>query len=221
MSIATHLNQIKQSLLPCVTLVAVSKFHPNDAILEAYQAGQRVFGESRVQELVDKHHSLPTDIEWHLIGHLQTNKVKQVVSFVALIHSVDSLKLLQEINKEAARINRIVPCLLQVHIAQESSKFGFSPEECVYLINNGSLIDLKHVQLQGVMGMATLTDDVAQVTAEFNALKRQFDTLKRTYFPNDAHFKEISMGMSDDYPLAVQAGSTLVRIGSLIFGNRQ
>ncbi|OPZ98997.1 MAG: hypothetical protein BWY72_00562 [Bacteroidetes bacterium ADurb.Bin416] len=220
MSVSTNLTQIKATLPPSVTLVAVSKFHPLEAIQEAYATGHRVFGESRVQELVEKQRQLPDDIEWHLIGHLQTNKVKQVVPFVGLIHSVDSLKLLQEINKEAAHINRVVPCLLQIHIAEEPGKFGFSPDACTDLVTSGQLLDYKHVSVRGLMGMATFTDNTAQVQREFEGLKQLFDTLKHTHYPSDPTFSVLSMGMSDDYPLAVQAGSTMVRIGSRIFGDR-
>lgn len=220
MSIRTSLLELKAALPSTVTLVAVSKFHPLEAIQEAYETGQRVFGESRVQELVEKQRLLPSDIEWHLIGHLQTNKVKQVVPFISLIHSVDSLKVLQEINKEAARIGRVVPCLLQVHIADEERKFGFSPEACIDLVSSGQLLDYRNVSIRGLMGMATFTDDRAQVEREFKSLKQLFDTLKQTHFPSDPTFSVLSMGMSDDYPLAVQTGSTMVRVGSLIFGNR-
>ena len=220
MSIRTSLLELKAALPSTVTLVAVSKFHPLEAIQEAYETGQRVFGESRVQELVEKQRLLPADIEWHLIGHLQTNKVKQVVPFISLIHSVDSLKVLQEINKEAARIGRVVPCLLQIHIADEESKFGFSPEGCIDLVSSGQLLDYRNVSIRGLMGMATFTDDRAQVEREFKSLKQLFDTLKQTHFPSDPTFSVLSMGMSDDYPLAVQTGSTMVRVGSLIFGNR-
>lgn len=221
MSIRANLIRIRSELPSTVTLVAVSKFHPKEALLEAYEAGQRVFGESRVQELVEKQAALPKDIEWHFIGHLQTNKVKQVVPFVSLIHSVDSLKLLQEINKEAARINRVVPCLLQLHIAQEEQKFGFKVEECNELLSDGTLINLKHIRIRGIMGMATLTDDESVINNEFISLRAFFDDIKQALFPSEQHFKVVSMGMSDDYPLAVQAGSTMIRVGSLIFGDRQ
>lgn len=220
MSIRSNLLQLKAALPPTVTLVAVSKFHPLDAILEAYASGHRVFGESRVQELVEKHRQLPADIDWHLIGHLQTNKVKQVVPFVGLIHSVDSLKLLQEINKEAASVDRVVPCLLQVHIAKELGKYGFTPEACSDLVSSGQLLDYRHVSIRGLMGMATFTDDQQQVLREFTNLKHLFETLKQTHYPSDPTFSVLSMGMSDDYSLAVQAGSTMVRIGSRIFGDR-
>ncbi len=221
MSIRASLERIRSELPQTVTLVAVSKFHPMEAILEAYGAGQRVFGESRVQELVEKQASLPKDIEWHFIGHLQTNKVKQVVPFVSMIHSVDSLKLLQEINKEAARINRVVPCLLQLHIAREVQKFGFTLDECRKLVSDGTFMELKHIRILGVMGMATLTNDESLIKTEFITLRRFFDELKAQHYPSDPLFSEVSMGMSHDYPLAVQAGSTMIRVGSLIFGDRQ
>jgi pyridoxal phosphate enzyme (YggS family) len=221
MSIRANLECLRSELPSTVTLVAVSKFHPKEALLEAYEAGQRVFGESRVQELVEKQAALPKDIEWHLIGHLQTNKVKQVVPFISLIHSVDSLKLLQEINKEAARIDRVVPCLLQLHIAQEEQKFGFTLKECRELLSDGTLINLKHIRIQGVMGMATLTDNESEINKEFKTLRAFFDDIKQALFPSEPQFKVVSMGMSDDYPLAVQAGSTMIRVGSLIFGDRQ
>lgn len=220
MSIRANLERLRSDLPSTVTLVAVSKFHPKEALMEAYDAGQRVFGESRVQDLVEKQAALPKDIEWHLIGHLQTNKVKQVVPFVSLIHSVDSLKLLQEINKEAARINRVVPCLLQLHIAQEEQKFGFSVKECKELFSDGTLIDLKHIRIRGVMGMATLTENESLINTEFHSLRAFFDDIKKTHYPSDPQFNMVSMGMSQDYPLAVQAGSTMVRVGSLIFGDR-
>lgn len=221
MSIRTNLERLRSELPSTVTLVAVSKFHPKEALLEAYEAGQRVFGESRVQELVEKQAVLPKDIEWHFIGHLQTNKVKQVVPFISLIHSVDSLKLLQEINKEAARINRVVPCLLQLHIAQEVQKFGFTAEACRELFSDGTLMNLKYIRIRGVMGMATLTDDASLINKEFTTLRSFYDDMKKTHYPSDPQFKVVSMGMSDDYPLAVQAGSTMIRVGSLLFGDRQ
>lgn len=221
MSIRANLERLRSELPSTVTLVAVSKFHPKEALMEAYEAGQRIFGESRVQELVEKQAALPKDIEWHFIGHLQTNKIKQLVPFVSLIHSVDSLKLLQEINKEAARINRVVPCLLQLHIAQEEQKFGFSVEECRELVSDGTLINLKHIRIRGVMGMATLTDDESEINNEFKTLRAFFDDIKKTNYPSDPLFNVVSMGMSDDYPLAVQAGSTTIRVGSLVFGDRQ
>ncbi|MDP4278047.1 MAG: YggS family pyridoxal phosphate-dependent enzyme [Bacteroidota bacterium] len=220
MSVTENLNDTLKSLPKGITLVAVSKFHPNESILEAYKAGQRVFGESRVQELIEKQKTLPSDIQWHFIGHLQTNKVKQIIPFVALIHSIDSVRLLSEIDKEAKRIGRVIPCLLQIHVAQEETKFGFSPEECLNLFASGTYIDFRNVKLKGLMGMASLTENASQIRSEFNCLKQCFDQVKQTYFPSDASFRELSMGMSNDYPIAIEEGSTMVRIGSLIFGER-
>jgi len=221
MSVTANLNCIRQSLPKNVTLVAVSKFHPDEAILEAYKTGHKTFGESRVQELVEKQKTLPKDIQWHLIGHLQTNKIRQIAPFVALIHSVDSLRLLSEINKEAERIGRIIPCLLQLHIAKEETKYGFSLEECHELFKSGAYIDFRSIKLKGLMGMASLTDNAKQIHSEFRTLKHLFNEVKKIYFPSDTAFCELSMGMSDDYPIALEEGSTMVRIGSLIFGNRE
>jgi PLP dependent protein len=220
MSISSEIQRLKQELPAGTNLVAVSKFHPAEAVQEAYSAGQRIFGESRVQELCEKVNVCPDDVEWHFIGHLQTNKIKQIVPFISLIQGVDSLRLLQEINKEASKINRIVPCLLQIFIACEETKFGLSPDECRELVASGILIDLPFVEIRGLMGMASLTNDQTQVRTEFHTLKALFDDLKSTYFSEKPSFKELSMGMSDDYPMAVQEGSTMVRIGSRIFGNR-
>ncbi len=218
--VAKNIAQIRATLPSHVRLVAVSKFHPAEMIREAYDAGQRIFGESRVQELLLKKPVLPDDIEWHFIGHLQTNKVKQIVPFVSMIHSIDTPKLLQEINKAAEHIDRKISCLLQIHIAREESKFGFSFEECREYLRSGAWKDLHSVQLCGVMGMATLTDDREQIKSEFLSLHKFFNEIKKDYFSEDESFREISMGMSDDYPLAIEAGSTLVRIGSRIFGER-
>jgi PLP dependent protein len=201
-------------------LIAVSKTKPNEALLNLYNKGQRAFGENYVQELVDKNATLPKDIEWHFIGHLQSNKVKYIAPFVHFIHSVDSLKLLLEINKQAAKNNRIVKCLLQFHIADEETKFGFDTEGVDELINNLKENDLSNVAICGVMGMATFTDDKVQVRREFKKLKQVFDTLKSTYFVDSQLFTHISMGMSDDYKMAIEEGSTMVRIGSLLFGKR-
>lgn len=203
-----------------VTLVAVSKTKPVEEILPIYDAGQRIFGENKVQELCDKYDVMPKDIQWHLIGHLQTNKVKYVAPFVALIHAVDSLKLLQEINKQAKKNNRVIPCLLQFHIADEETKFGLSLEEGNELLKNDEFKLLENIQLAGVMGMATFTDDTTQVQNEFRTLKSIFDNLKLNHFSSSTHFKEISMGMSGDYEIAIKEGSTMVRIGSKIFGER-
>ena len=201
-------------------LVAVSKTKPNDAILDAYHAGQRVFGENYVQELVDKQASLPTDIEWHLIGHLQTNKVKYIAPFVAWIHAVDSEKLLAEINKQAVKSNRIINCLLQVHIAVEESKFGFSPDEIKDFCTSLDLAKYPNVAIRGLMGMASFTDDTNIIRKEFQLLKQTFDELKEKHFSTLNNFTEISMGMSSDWPLAIEEGSTIVRVGSAIFGSR-
>lgn len=220
MSITTQLLSVQQHIPLHVRLVAVSKFHPNEAIEEAYEAGQRVFGESKVQELCSKYETLPKDIEWHFIGHLQTNKVKYIVPFVSLIHAVDSEKLLLEINKAAAKANRTVACLLQVHIAQEETKFGFSFEECREFVASGRWKSLPNIQIAGLMGMATYTDNVAQVRREFSSLNQLFNELKSTFFQENSYFCELSMGMSDDHQVAIEEGSTLVRIGSTIFGNR-
>ncbi|MBO5251582.1 MAG: YggS family pyridoxal phosphate-dependent enzyme [Bacteroidaceae bacterium] len=219
--IQSHIKEIQTELPEHVRLVAVSKFHPNEALLEAYKAGQRIFGESKVQEMTQKYETLPKDIEWHFIGHLQTNKIKYMAPYVALIHGVDSYKLLEEINKQAAKVQRIIPCLLQIHIAQEETKFGFSWEECRQMLNEGNWRNLTHVQISGVMGMATNTEDETEIANEFDQLNRFFHELKQTYFNEVPTFKEISMGMSDDYPIAIEKGSTLVRIGSKIFGERQ
>jgi len=219
MSITSEILKLNSELPTYVKLVAVSKFHPVAAIEEAYTAGQRIFGESRVQELCEKQPLLPQDIEWHFIGHLQTNKIKQIVPFVSLIHGVDSLRLLKEINKEGEKAGRVVPCLLQIFVAQEETKFGLSPEECLSLISEGVLKTLPFVEIRGLMGMASLTNNQAQIRAEFGQLKVLFDELK--ILLNMSAFKELSMGMSDDYPLAVECGSTMVRIGSRIFGHRE
>lgn len=218
--IQEQINEINANLPEHVRLVAVSKFHPIEALEEAYAAGQRIFGESKVQEMTQKQEALPKDIEWHFIGHLQTNKIKYMAPYVALIHGVDSYKLLAEINKQAAKVGRIIPCLLQIHIAKEETKFGFSTDECLQMLEEGNWKSLDHVQIAGVMGMATNTDDEAEISNEFETLSRFFHTLQTQYFQERPYFKEISMGMSDDYPIAIEKGSTLVRIGSKIFGER-
>jgi len=202
------------------TLVAVSKTKPIDEILQVYEAGQRVFGENKVQELAEKFNELPKDIEWHMIGHLQRNKVKYMAPFVHLIHAVDSVKLAQEINKEALKNNRIIPILLQIYIADESSKFGFEYETLLKALSENELQQLSNISIQGVMGMATFTEDESQIRREFNALKKHFDFLKANYFSDTAEFKEISMGMSGDYKIALEEGSTMIRVGSAIFGSR-
>ena len=212
--------QILIDLAPTHTqLIAVSKTKPNEAILELYEKGQRAFGENYVQELVDKNDALPNDIQWHFIGHLQSNKVKYIAPFVSWIHSVDSIKLLQEVDKQAFKNDRIIKCLLQFHIAEEESKFGFDTQGLAE-IDFETILSLKNVEICGVMGMATFTNDKLQVQREFKVLKGVFDTLKSNYFRDKPNFKEISMGMSDDYKLAIEEGSTMVRIGSLLFGKR-
>ena len=220
MSVAQNLKFIKKNIPENVTLVCVSKFHPETALMEAYNAGERVFGESRVQELTEKYNHLPKDIQWHFIGHLQTNKVKFIVPFVSLIHGVDSFKLLSEINKQAEKINRKINCLLQVHIATEESKFGFSAEELMELFESKNIRSLEFINVKGLMAMATFTDNQEQIKNEFLGLKKLFEMIKENYEVNNSDFSEISMGMSDDYKLAIQAGSTMVRIGSSIFGHR-
>lgn len=220
MDIAKNLQQVWAELPQGVRLVAVSKFHPAEAIREAYQAGQRIFGESKAQELQAKHEALPGDIEWHFIGHLQTNKVKYIAPYVTLIHSIDSPHLLAEVDRQAAKAGRTVDCLLQVHIAREETKFGFTPDECRQYLASGQWRQLEHVRLCGLMGMATNTDDMQQVQAEFQGLTALFREVKAAWFPQAPWFKELSMGMSHDYHEAIAAGSTLVRVGSHIFGER-
>jgi PLP dependent protein len=219
-SIGQKIAAIKNELPPNVTLVAVSKTKPNEAILEAYQSGQKQFGENKVQELVAKYEALPKDIEWHLIGHLQSNKVKYIAPFVALIHAVDSLKLLKEIDKQAEKNNRVIDCLLQFHIAKEDTKFGLDMNEANELLSSHEYQSIKNIRVVGVMGMATFTENTEQIAHEFTQLKSTFDGLKNTFFKDQQTFKEVSMGMSGDYKVAVQCGSTMVRIGSTIFGER-
>lgn len=220
MSIAENIKRVRNELPENVRLVAVSKFHPKEAIEEAYSTGQRLFGESKVQEMTAKYESLPKDIEWHFIGHLQTNKIKYIVPYVALIHGVDSYKLLAEINKQAAKADRTVNCLLQLHVAQEETKFGFSFDECRKMLAAGAWKELRNVQLCGLMGMASNTDDVEQIKSEFCSLSNFFREVKATWFADEEAFRELSMGMSHDYHEAIAAGSTLVRIGSELFGER-
>ncbi|MCF2553218.1 YggS family pyridoxal phosphate-dependent enzyme [Bacteroides caecigallinarum] len=220
MDIKAILDEIKAELPQTTRLVAVSKFHPASAIQEAYDAGQRIFGESKVQELEEKHDILPQDIEWHFIGHLQTNKVKYIAPYISMIHAVDSFKLLTEINKQAAKAGRVIPCLLEIHVAKEESKYGFTPDECMDMLNSENWKELTNVSICGIMGMATNTDDVNMIEQEFSTLASFFENLKSTVFRNDDSFRELSMGMSEDYHLAIKHGSTLVRIGSKIFGIR-
>lgn len=218
--IAQQIQSITVGLPKGVELVAVSKFHPVEALKEAYDAGQRIFGESRVQEVVQKQAYMPDDVKWHFIGHLQTNKVRQLVPYVSLIHSVDSLKLLECIDKEAKRIGKVVDVLLQLHVAQEETKFGLTCDDCVSLAKDGVFNDLCNVRVCGVMGMGTNTDDMEMVRAEFKLIKSVFDMLKTECFNDRPYFKEVSMGMSDDYHIAMEEGSTLIRIGTTIFGER-
>lgn len=220
MSIQTNLQEILKSLPQHVKLVAVSKTHPTESILEAYHAGQRVFGENKVQELTPKYEVLPKDIEWHLIGHLQSNKVKYIASFVSLIHSVDGIKLLEVIDKEAQKYQRTIDCLLQIHVASEETKFGLSADELEELLNSADYKALKNIRVVGLMGMATFTDNMEQVRMEFKFLNNLFNTVKAKYFADKPWFKELSMGMSSDYTVAIEEGSTMVRIGSNIFGHR-
>ncbi len=219
MSIAQHLTQIKSSLPPHVTLVAVSKTKPVADLMEAYEAGQRIFGENKIQEMAEKWEAMPKDIQWHMIGHVQTNKVKFMAPFVSLIHGVDSLKLLQEINKQALKNNRVIDCLLQIHIAEEETKFGLDEEELKAILNSAELRQMKNIRILGLMGMATFTDDQTQIKKEFTHLKSIFDHLQPLNTEN-CQLNIISMGMSGDYQLAIECGSTIVRIGSSIFGNR-
>ncbi|MDM1408872.1 YggS family pyridoxal phosphate-dependent enzyme [Myroides sp. DF42-4-2] len=220
-SIAENLKRIKADLPTQVSLVAVSKTKPNAAILEAYEAGQRIFGENKIQEMTDKYDALPKDIEWHMIGHVQRNKVKYMAPFVALIHAVDSLRLLVEINKQAERNNRVIPCLLQLFIADEETKFGLDESELMELLNSEEFKTLNHIKIQGLMGMATFTDNQDQIRQEFSTLHAIFEKVKTSYnhLPNVA-CDTLSMGMSNDYPIAIDCGSTLIRIGSTIFGER-
>lgn len=219
-----HIEQNVKELLkivpPHVTIVAVSKTHPSSAVEAAYHAGIRIFGENKVQELVSKATSVNVPAEWHMIGHLQTNKVKILLPHVSLIHSVDSLKLAKEINKEAQKLNKTIPCLLQVHIAQEETKFGFDENELFDFLENPDRNALTHLRICGLMGMATFTDNKQQIRNEFKRLKNLFDTIKRSFFQNDTYFKELSMGMTSDFEIAIEEGSTMIRVGSFIFGQR-
>ena len=220
MDIAGNISDIKKRLPEGVKLVAVSKTKPSEVILSAYHAGQRIFGENKIQEMTRKHEELPGDIEWHFIGHPQTNKIKYIAPFVSMIHGVDSLKLLSVINREGQKNNRIISCLLQFHIATEETKFGLSQEEAREILGSDEYMSMQNVNIAGVMGMATFTDNTAVIEREFGMLRRIFDSLKQDFFSGKPDFREISMGMSDDYQLAVRAGSTMVRIGSKIFGER-
>lgn len=220
MNLSEKINKIKKTLPAGVRLVAVSKYHPASLIQEAYDAGQRIFGESHVQELVAKHDALPKDIEWHFIGHLQTNKVKYIAPFVSLILAVDSERLLIEIDKQAKRSGRTIPVLLQVHVAKETTKFGFTPDELLNFMENEDWRQYTNIRFSGIMCMATNTDDEALIASEFEQAKTLFHRIKEKYFSDSDTFNECSWGMSGDYPIAIEHGSTLIRIGSMIFGER-
>ncbi|MFP4664652.1 MAG: YggS family pyridoxal phosphate-dependent enzyme [Bacteroidales bacterium] len=218
--IKKNLKQIREEIPSDITLVAVSKTKPNEDIMLAYHEGQRIFGENKVQELMSKQPELPPDIDWHMIGHLQTNKVKYIAPWVGMIHSVDRMKLLRFINKEAKKQDRKIKCLLQFHIAEESTKFGLDLEQARKMLDSDEYKAMENVRICGVMGMATFTEDMNQVRREFNNLKSIFDRLKKEYFSSEDDFCEISMGMSNDYPVAIEEGSTMLRLGSTIFGAR-
>ena len=216
MSIQNSLSQIKKQLPSHVTLVAVSKTKPVKDLMEAYNAGQRIFGENKIQDMAEKQQQMPKDIQWHMIGNVQRNKVKYMASFVDLVHGVDSLKLLNEINKQAAKHQRVINCLLQLKIAQEDTKFGMTSKEAHEILSSEHFKSLKNIAIVGVMGMASFTEDTSQIKEEFTLLKSNFDNLKNT----DEKLKVVSMGMSGDYPLAIENGSTMIRVGSRIFGTR-
>lgn len=218
--IQDNLNKVRETILDGTRLIAVSKTKPVEDLREAYEAGQRLFGENKALEMRDKHEVLPADIEWHFIGHLQTNKVKYIAPYVALIHSIDSLALLQVVDKEARKNDRVIDCLLQFHIATEETKFGLDMQEAEALLSDPAFALLDHVRIVGVMGMATNTEDTALIRREFATLKEYSDQLKVRFFADKPYFKEISMGMSGDYKIAMEEGSTLVRVGSAIFGAR-
>lgn len=200
-----------------VTLIAVSKYHPVEAIRAAYDAGHREFGESKAQDLVIKHQELPKDIRWHFIGHLQSNKIKYIAPFIHLIHSIDTFKLLQEVDKQGAKTGRRIPCLLQIHIAQEESKFGFTPQECMEMLEVGQWRSLQNIEIRGLMCMASNTEDKEQIASEFSTVQRLFKVIKERFFTGNESFSILSAGMSDDYPIAIEHGSTHIRIGSGIF----
>ena len=217
-SIKERLQAIRTTLPEGVCLLARSKYYPVDALMEAYNAGQRDFGENKAQDLVAKHQALPNDIRWHFTGHLQSNKIKYIAPFVHLIHSIDSLQLLKEINKHGAKVGRVIPCLLQIHIAQEETKFGFTADECLAMLASEEWKELKNVHIRGLMCMASNTDDNELIAKEFATVRGLFDEIKEKWFADDAEFDTLSAGMSDDYLTAIAAGSTCVRIGSSIFG---
>lgn len=215
--IAERIKAMSATLPEGVTLIAVSKYHPVEAIRAAYDAGHREFGESKAQDLVIKHQELPKDIKWHFIGHLQSNKIKYIAPFIHLIHSIDTFKLLQEVDKQGAKTGRRIPCLLQIHIAQEESKFGFTPQECMEMLEEGQWRLLQNVEIRGLMCMASNTEDKEQIASEFSSVQQLFNRIKVRFFAEDDNFSILSAGMSDDYPIAIEHGSTHIRIGSGIF----
>lgn len=221
MHIAEQISRLHQELPEGVSLLAISKYQPIEALQEAYDAGQRMFGENHIQEMAAKAAALPKDIAWHFTGHVQTNKIKYMAPFVSLIHAVDSFRLLREINKHAAKHERCIDCLLQIHIAQEETKYGLSVDECRQLLANEPWRELQHIRIIGLMAMGSNTDDLEQVRNEFRQIKQLFDELKSTYFVDEPSFCQLSEGMTDDYPIAIEEGSTIVRIGSMIFGERK
>ena len=220
MSVTSELNRILSTLPQGVNLVAISKYHPAEQIAEAYAAGQHIFGENHIMEMAAKAAILPDDIQWHFTGHVQTNKIKHMASFVDTIQSVDSYRVLKEIDKHATRCGRVINCLLQIHVAQEETKYGLTPAECLTLLDNEPWRDLRGVRLTGLMAMASNTDDEAQVRHEFRSVKQLFDDIKATYFADVSSFRILSMGMTSDYPLALAEGANMVRIGTAIFGSR-
>ena len=215
--IGERITALRATLPQGVTLIAVSKYHPSEAVQAAYDAGQRDFGESKAQDLKSKYEQLPKDINWHFIGHLQSNKVKYIAPFVHLVHSIDSYKLLNEVNRQGEKVGRRIPCLLQIHIAKEDTKFGFTPQECKEMLAMGEWRNLENIELRGVMCMASNTDDTKQIEEEFATVQRFFNEIKETYFADNERFSIISAGMSDDYPIAIEHGSTHIRVGSSIF----
>ena len=215
--IGERITTLRAALPQGVTLIAVSKYHPVEAVQAAYDAGQRDFGESKAQDLKVKHEQLPKDINWHFIGHLQSNKVKYIAPFVHLVHSIDSYKLLNEVNRQGEKVGRRIPCLLQIHIAQEDTKFGFTPQECKEMLAMGEWCNLENIELRGVMCMASNTDDTKQIEEEFTTVQRLFNEIKERFFADNERFNIISAGMSDDYPIAIEHGSTHIRVGSSIF----
>ena len=221
MSIANTIQQLRSSLPEGVSLLAISKYQPIESLQEAYDAGQRMFGENHIQEMAAKAAVLPKDIEWHFTGHVQTNKIKYMAPFVHLVHAVDSFRLLREIDKHAAKHNRVIDCLLQIHIAQEETKYGLTIDECRGLLATEPWRDLQHVRITGLMAMGSNTDDMEQVRNEFRQMRQLFEALKAEFFADDSSFCQLSEGMTDDYPIAIEEGSTIVRIGSMIFGERQ